>query len=257
MPIQDDAVNDYLRALESAEDEFLKDVKQMEEDGFSTAEILAFLAALNMSTYFIEDLRMAAGVSTAVLTTTNLLDDMQFFGSITETQLVALSNVQQSTLLKYANYTGETIRQEIMNGIQAGYTESQIKDSFTRSSLVNKARIDDIVADTVTNYEQQVIFTMAEDLPGNTEFHYVGPLDSRTRPLCRDIIAAAPMTRQEIDSRFPGCLTDRGGRNCRHVWSPVSPDVSYKKEAQGQIQTLKDAGKYKKPLTLKQYYDAR
>ena len=257
MPIIDDAVNDYLNALDSAEDEFLNDIQEMQESDFTTAEILAFLAALDVATYFTEDLRMASGVASTVGTTTGILDDLRFFGSATEDQLVALSNVQRSTLLKYSEYLGENYRQDIMTGIRANKSLVEIKSDFVRSSTISKAKIDNIVADTVTNFEQSVIFTMAEDLPSNTKFHYVGPLDSKTRLLCREIIAAAPMTRKEIDTRFPGCITDRGGPNCRHIWPPMSPDRSNKKEAQAQIQKLKDSGKYKKPLTLKEYYGRR
>ena len=173
MPIIDDAVNDYLNALDSAEDEFLNDIQEMQESDFTTAEILAFLAALDVATYFTEDLRMASGVASAVGTTTGILDDLRFFGSATEDQLVALSNVQRSTLLKYSEYLGENYRQDIMTGIRANKSLADIKSDFARSSIISKARIDNIVADTVTNFEQSVIFTMAEDLPDDTLWTYI------------------------------------------------------------------------------------
>ena len=257
MAIIDDAVADYISALNFAEDEFIKDVEEMQKQGFSTTEILAFLAAIDLATYFAQDLRMASAVGSTINATTTILDDLPFFGSITETQLVAFRNLQQSTLIKYTDYLGEIVRQEIVTGVQTGLSGPAIKDRIARSPLLSKSRIDNLVGTTMTNFQQSVIFAMAEELPTDTKYYYDGPLDNKTRNLCIELIANAPMTKQEIESRYPGCLSDRGGFNCRHVWVPVSPDVSYKREAQGQIQRKKDAGKYKKPLTLKQYYENR
>lgn len=80
MAVLDDASSSYLKSLEVAEDEFIQDVKQMEEDGLSGDEILAALAALNVATYFIEDLGMAAAINTQMDFTESLLDDLPFLG---------------------------------------------------------------------------------------------------------------------------------------------------------------------------------
>lgn len=256
MAVIDDAVTSYLQSLGLAEDEFISDVKQMEEDGLSTEEILAALAALNLAAYFIEDLGMAAAINTQVGFTEQLLDDLPFFGTITESQLVALQNVQKASVLKYTEHLGELVRGEIITGTQLRLSEDQIKNRLVRS--INVDRVDNVIATAMTNYQQQVIYTMAADLPENQKYYYEGPLDEKTRPLCREILAFQPFTRQELESTFPGAFTDQGGYNCRHLIIPVSTNKEYKDSraaAQDNIAARKKAGKYKKPETLKQYYE--
>ena len=256
MAVIDDATSSYLKSLEVAEDEFIKDVTEMEDAGLSGEEILAALAALNVATYFIEDLGMAAAINTQMDFTESLLDDLPFFGSVTESQLVALQNVQRSSILKYTEHLGELVRQEVITGTQIGLDADGIKDRLSRS--VNVSRIDNVIETAMTNYQQQVIYAMAGELPEDQKYYYEGPLDKKTRPLCREILARQPFTRQELESRFPGAFTDRGGYNCRHLIIPVSSNEEYKKTrgpAQKEIAALKKSGKYKKPETLKQYYE--
>ena len=256
MAVIDDAISSYLKSLGIAEDEFIQDVKQMEEDGLTGEEILAALAALNVATYFIEDLGMAAAINTQMGFTETLLDDLPFFGSVTEGQLVALQNVQRSSVLKYTEHLGELVRQEVITGTQLGLSADDIKDRLVRSINVN--RVDNVIETAMTNYQQQVIFAMAEELPQDQRYTYSGPLDNKTRPLCREIIAAQPLTRQQIESIFPGSFVDRGGYNCRHLWLPLSSKSEYTEDrarARNDIKNKKRSGKYKKPETLKQYYE--
>ena len=256
MAVIDDAISDYLRSLGVAEDEFIKDVKQMEEDGLSGEEILAAIAALNVATYFIEDLGMATAINTQMGFTESLLDDLPFFGSVTDTQLVALQNIQRSSIIKYTEHLGDLVRQEIVTGTQLGLSADSIKGRLVRS--INVDRVDNVISTAMTNYQQQVIFAMAEDLPENQRYTYSGPLDNKTRPLCREIISAQPMTRQQIESIFPGSFADRGGYNCRHLWLPLSSKSEYTEDrarARNDIKNKKRSGKYKKPETLKQYYE--
>ena len=256
MAVIDDAISSYLKSLGIAEDEFIQDVKQMEEDGLTGEEILAALAALNVATYFIEDLGMSAAINTQMGFTETLLDDLPFFGSVTERQLVALQNVQRSSVLKYTEHLGELVRQEVITGTQLGLSADDIKDRLVRSINVN--RVDNVIETAMTNYQQQVIFAMAEELPQDQRYTYSGPLDNKTRPLCREIIAAQPLTRQQIESIFPGSFVDRGGYNCRHLWLPLSSKSEYTEDrarARNDIKNKKRSGKYKKPETLKQYYE--
>tara|TARA_R100000152_G_C6782117_1_gene218495 strand:+ start:7386 stop:8162 length:777 start_codon:yes stop_codon:yes gene_type:complete len=256
MAVIDDAISSYLKSLGIAEDEFIQDVTEMENAGLSREEILAALAALNVATYFIEDLGMAAAINTQMGFTETLLDDLPFFGSVTERQLVALQNVQRSSVLKYTEHLGELVRQEVITGTQLGLSADDIKDRLVRSINVN--RVDNVIETAMTNYQQQVIFAMAEELPQDQRYTYSGPLDNKTRPLCREIIAAQPLTRQQIESIFPGSFVDRGGYNCRHLWLPLSSKSEYTEDrarARNDIKNKKRSGKYKKPETLKQYYE--
>ena len=169
---------------------------------------------------------------------------------------MALQNIQKSSIIKYTEHLGDLVRQEIVTGTQLGLSADSIKGRLVRS--INVDRVDNVISTAMTNYQQQVIFAMAEDLPENQRYTYSGPLDNKTRPLCREIISAQPMTRQQIESIFPGSFADRGGYNCRHLWLPLSSKSEYTEDrarARNDIKNKKRSGKYKKPETLKQYYE--
>ena len=191
---------------------------------------------------------MSAAINAQMDFTEKLLDNLPFFGSITEAELVALQNVQRSTILKYTEHVGELVRQEIITGRQLKLSVDAIKDRLERS--INIDRIDNIIGTTMTNYQQQVIYTMTSDVGPNQLWYYQGPLDKKTRSLCRAIIAMQPFTRDQLESAFPGTFTDRGGYNCRHLVIPVSSDSVYSKDQQRADQSItakKNAGKYKQP----------
>ena len=252
----DQAVEAYELQIEQVTEQFVQDIQELEDDGLSTEEILAIVAAIDFATYFIEDLGMAAAINTQMGFTESLLDDLPFFGSVTEGQLVALQNVQRASIIKYTEHLGDLVRQEVVTGTQLGLSADDIKDRLVRS--INVDRVDNVISTAMTNYQQQVIFAMAEDLPENQRYTYSGPLDNKTRPLCREIISAQPMTRQQIESIFPGSFADRGGYNCRHLWLPLSSKSEYTEDrarARNDIKNKKRSGKYKKPETLKQYYE--
>nr|BAR34993.1 hypothetical protein [uncultured Mediterranean phage uvMED] len=255
----EDAIAAYQASLDQVQEEFVNDVKAMEEEGLSTTEILGILAAIDITTYIIEDLGASTGIGAYMAATSNILDDLPFFGSVTEAQLVALEATQRSTIVQYTANLGQTMRNEILLGTSTGMSGDAIKARIARNVSLNPSRIDAVLGTTLANYQQAVIFSMAEDMPGDTKFWYVGPLDSKTRPLCRELLGASPMTKQDYESQYPGVLQDRGGVNCRHSIQPVSSNktlVGTRNKARNEIKDLKSSGKYKKPKTLKQYYES-
>lgn len=58
---------------------------------------------------------------------------------------------------------------------------------------------------------------------GIDKFQYIGPLDDRTRDVCREVLQdprnQTGFTRSEIDS-LPVDMVGGGGWNCRHDWLP-------------------------------------
>ena len=221
MAVIDDAISDYLRSLGVAEDEFIKDVKQMEEDGLSGEEILAAIAALNVATYFIEDLGMATAINTQMGFTESLLDDLPFFGRISEEQLVALQNVQRSGIIGVTNNIGESIRMSIAQGVSNNLGRTGIEDLIRRNLGRDMPRIDTVITSSLGVYQQSVIGAMAQDMPVDTLWQYFGPRDNKNRPLCREYLDKQPLTKEEIETIDANGYYDRGGYNCRHLWLPV------------------------------------
>ena len=62
--IIDQAVKDFLDSLGQAQEEFISDIKELEDQGLSLEEIMIALGALSIADYFLEDLGMQVAVNT-------------------------------------------------------------------------------------------------------------------------------------------------------------------------------------------------
>ncbi len=240
-------MDEYISAFESAQDAFIAEIESLEEDGLSAEEILAIIASVNMAVYLLEDLGMSSAVGLVDADILRILDTLPSFGTITETQLQAFKNIANNSVLSYTQSLGDDLRRIMSQGIVNGSSKDEIRDIMRRVS--KDRRIDVVINESLRAFEQSVIAEMARDLPVNTLFSYVGPLDEKTRPLCRHILARSPLTRNQIDSIFPGAFLDRGGYNCRHLWLPNEPV----NRVQRRVAKESIAGQ-SRPQTLKEYY---
>ena len=195
MAILDDVIKSYDEQLEQSSREFVNDVEELEKEGLSGTEILLFIAALDVATYFTQDLGMSAGINSYMGATTSLLDDLPFFGRISEEQLLALQNVQRSGIIGVTNNIGESIRMSIAQGVSNNLGRSGIEDLIRRN--------------------------LGRDMPSDTLWQYSGPRDNKNRSLCREYLDKQPLTKEEIETIDANGYYDRGGYNCRHLWLPV------------------------------------
>lgn len=221
MAILDEVIKSYDDELERASREFVDDVENLKEEGLSASELLLFLAALDVATYFTQDLNMNVAVNSYMNATTSLLDDLPFFGSIQEEQLLALRNIQQSNILGVTSQVGESLRMSISQGVSNNLNRGQIEDLMRRNLGRDLPKIDTIITSSMGVYQQSVIGAMAQDLPGNTLWQYDGPRDNKNRPLCREYLSKQPLTQEQITSIDANGYYDRGGYNCRHLWLPM------------------------------------
>jgi len=220
MPPIDDAIDAFERSLEQAEQEFLKDVGELEEDGLSATEILAFIAAIDIAAYFIEDLGMSTGINAYMVATEDILTALPFFGATTETQLVALQNIQRTMINNLTRNVASSVQTSIAQGIVNGLDRNEIADLM--SITVKGNRADSVIVTMLSTYEQSVIASMTIDLPANTKWEYVGPRDEKNRPVCRQYLDAGYLTKKQIRDIKSDGFEFRGGWRCRHQWYPVT-----------------------------------
>ncbi len=221
MAALDDAIDAYTQSIETASDEFVKDVNQLEDEGLTIEEILLFIAAIDIATYFVEDLGVSTGISAYMVATERLLDDLPFFGATSEAKLLALQNVQRSSIVKLSGTIGESVRMSITQGIANKLNKNDISALIKRNLGRDVPRIDTIITSTLGTYQQSVIATMSEDLPESTLYEYFGPRDKKNRPICRYFLLESPLSKREIETAQKGAFLDRGGFNCRHLWKPL------------------------------------
>lgn len=147
--------------------------------------------------------------------------------AISETALqFALTNAKSFVGEKFIEGTSSTIRQNIISGITGNKAPSQVVADMRKAGF-DTHHLKTQVETGFAQYSNSVKNMMADKLPDNTKFVYIGANDDRTRDECLKRIADSPATKEFIINEY-GSL-DNAGWNCRHSWEEQMSDV----EAQG------------------------
>jgi hypothetical protein len=217
----DQAVESYEQSIEDSIDAFVSDVQELEEEGYTVTEILAFIAAIDVSTYFIEELGIATGQNAYMVATETILADLPFFGVATEQQLLALQNIQRFNIEGLTRNITANMQSSMAQGIVSKMNRDEMA-ALMRSNIQSTVpRIENIIGTQLSNYRRAVIMQMASDLPENAQYEYIGPKDEKNRPVCRTFLRRTPMTTEEIQSVKSDALETAGGVNCRHYFLPI------------------------------------
>jgi len=218
----DQSINSYESGIESAIAEFQQDIEELEEEGLSTAEILGIIAAIDFTSYFVEELRFSTSINTFMATTEDILRDLPFFGSTSEVQLLALQNLQRQGIVGVTRSVANTMQNAMISGISGGLKGEQLKNVIRASIKTNIPRVENVIGTLLGDYRRSIVATMATDLPEDTLYDYVGPDDEKNRKVCRTFLSNDPFTREEIRAIKEDGFEHGGGVRCRHYWYPVN-----------------------------------
>ena len=116
---------------------------------------------------------------------------------------------------------GPEMFNKITDGIASGRSPSSLIAEFVEQGF-NKQKVSTLVNSTFSNYRNAMNTMMAQKLPANAQWVYVGPYDSRTRESCVEKIEFGTKTYKQILSTFGGM--QNGVYNCRHAWEQLGPD---------------------------------
>jgi len=247
---------EFARAVQKAQAQMVEDLLDI-KDSLTREEFISLISTLDVDDYIFNEIGLQKDLDKYLASYQNVLSGMEFVGEVTEETLLALVRLDQATFIKQISSMGEQIIDEAVKGILGGKTEREIAQSM----LGNVLRPDqaETLANTALNtFERNVTAEMAVNDPADATYVYQGPIDARTRDICLDMMSAGSLTRDEVDSQYPGAFSDGGGFNCRHRWAretSVSKKLTDPKEAKGFID--KKGGFKRTPLTPQQQLEQR
>ena len=150
---------------------------------------------------------------------------------------VQFANINPNTLTSFialneqvfdnaiVNNIASHIRNEVVKGIQAGLTPDMILQNVTSSSISSR-QMQTLVNTTLNSYSRTVTSAMMDIAPKDTLYHYIGPVDDKTRDKCLQMASAGRITKKEILSFGSEVLVEGGGFNCRHKWEVAGTQTS-------------------------------
>ena len=246
----------FAQALQKAQAQMVEDILDLQRT-LTRSEFISLISTLDVDDYIFNKVGLQKDLNKYISSYQGVLSGMEFTGAVTEETLLALVRLDEATFRKQISSMGEQVIDEAVKGIIGGKTEREIAQSM----LGNVLRPDqaETLANTALNtFERNVTAEMAVNDPPNATYVYQGPIDQKTRDICLKMMSSGSLTRDEIDSQYPGAFVDGGGFNCRHRWAKetsVSKKLTDPKEAKDFIDNK--GGFRRTPLTPQQQLEQR
>ena len=218
----DQAIEEYEASIDYAVDQFINDTKELEDEGLSVSEILLIIAAVDFTSYFIEELRFSTALNASMVATEDILASLRFFGSTTEQQLLALQNIQKFNIEGLTRQVTSSMQSSMAQGIATKMDKDNLATLMRANIKTQIPRVENVIGTQLSNFQRSVVLQMAVDLPQNTLWEYIGPDDDRNRDVCRTFLSTDPLTEEQIRAIKPDALETAGGINCRHYWYPLN-----------------------------------
>ena len=253
------ASQDFARAIQRVQTELVSQIFDLRNQGLTRSEIVLVLQTLDMEDLIMDRLGLSSDLDNLMLEYQAVLGSMEMTGAVTDEVLTALLRMDNSTFMKQIGLMGDQIRNEAARGIIAGASEADIAQSILKGAggVLRPDQAETLANTALNTFERNVTVEMASDDPANTRYIYQGPVDDRTRDICIDMMSAGALTRDEVDSTFPGAFGDGGGFNCRHRWAretSSSEKLSDQKGAEKLKSKKQDQGKWRTPQTPQQQF---
>ena len=256
---KDKASQDFARAIQRVQTELVSQIFDLRNQGLTRSEIVLVLQTLDMEDLIMDRLGLSSDLDNLMLEYQAVLGSMEMTGAVTDEVLTALLRMDNSTFMKQIGLMGDQVRNEAARGIIAGASEADITQSILRGAggVLRPDQAETLANTALNTFERNVTVEMASNDPKDTRYIYQGPVDDRTRDICIDMMSAGALTRDEVDSTFPGAFGDGGGFNCRHRWAretSSSEKLSDQKGAEKLKSKKQDQGKWRTPQTPQQQF---
>lgn len=217
----DQVIEEYESSIDYAIDQFINDTKELEDEGLSVSEILLIIAAVDFTSYFVEELRFSTALNASMVATEDILASLRFFGSTTEQQLLALQNIQKFNIEGLTRQVTSSMQSSMAQGIATKMDKDNLATLMRANIKTQIPRVENVIGTQLSNFQRSVVLQMSVDLPQNTLWEYIGPDDDKNRPVCKQFLSTDPLTEEQIRAVKPDALETAGGINCRHFWYPL------------------------------------
>jgi hypothetical protein len=223
-----DPVNTFMTQIKNVEQRLLDDLRRVaqELDKFSDTELIQIARELD----FFQEL-LDKGYSNAVNGLMKAYESdlskineeatrrgVKQVAGASVAQLQLLQDLEVESLLGKASAYANDLKDGLFKGIISGERPSAIVNRLAETINLETRQLNVAVADGIRQFDDLARQKVYEDI--NVNWTYVGPLDERTRDICRKTFDNEPSQGYtEAEVRASGTpFGVRGGFNCRHSW---------------------------------------
>ena len=183
--------------------------------GKTAAQSLEILSGINLDKAY--ELKLAKAFSGYDAGVVEFLRNTYTTTSLSEETIRSLLNMTKNNIsANVTKHLSSVTMQNIIDGIATNKTVGE-----TLLTITDQMPNPKLVVNTAYNQFSNSLTTMlADELPENTKWIYIGANDSKTRDRCRTKIGVGALTRKQILNKF-GDMNNELYR-CRHKWEQMS-----------------------------------
>ncbi len=255
------ASQNYANAIGISIDQLIDHVLDLYKKGYDKESVVSILSQVDLEQVVYKGAMVSAAVEELMGAYPAVLKSMEMTGSMTGEFLAAMERAERSSIIAYSNGIIQETRRRLMGHVLKGSSRERMAYDLYQSGVYSQREVIAHINTTLSNYSRAVVVKMSESDPRDRKYHYLGPLDEKTRPICLEMLAAGEVELGDIDNLFPGSLSDGGGWSCRHRWTPVtefSKPEQKEDQAWNRMSELKRRKKWPSRVeTLQQYQERR
>ena len=182
--------------------------------GKSASESLEILSGINLDKAY--ELKLAKAFTAYEAGVVEILRNTYTTTTLPESSIRALLNNTKKTVMDNMKVVSSTTMTGIIDGIATNKSVEQTLETI-KGQIPNT----EVVVNTAYNQFNITLTTMlADELPANTKWIYIGANDSKTRQQCKNKIGAGALTKKQILNQFGDMNNEIW--NCRHKWEQMS-----------------------------------
>lgn len=154
--------------------------------------------------------RVVAGLSKSIL------------GKIPHGTIEMLKELDTQFWFEHVGDIGDEVKRTLIHASIGGVTEGQLQAQlFNATKELSKAQINTLTNTSLRTMSRATFAAGANELPDTAGFIFDGPIDSKNRDTCAEVLAnpqnQTGFTIAEING-LPVDFVGGGGFNCRHSW---------------------------------------
>tara|TARA_A100001201_G_scaffold80336_1_gene71752 strand:+ start:7101 stop:7907 length:807 start_codon:yes stop_codon:yes gene_type:complete len=253
------ASQNFANALGISIDQLIDHVLDLKKKGYGPDEIIEILSKVNIENVVFKTAALSAAVDELFSAYPQVLKNMEMTGKVTGSFLSSLELAEKTSIIAYSRGALQEARRRLMYHVLQGSSRERMAYDLYRTGVYSNREVVAHINTTISNYSRAVTLKMSQSDDADRKYHYLGPLDEKTRPICLEMMAAGEVSLGEIDSLYPGSLSDGGGWNCRHRWSPVTsvskPEQKAEKAANRKAAMVRKKKWPSRVETLREYQE--
>ena len=140
-------------------------------------------------------------------------------GAVSAAVMDGLVAYEMEAYIGQIGATAAQLQKLVVQSAIAGMSEANFSAAVLQTGL-QPYQANALANESLRKYQRVVKDQIAQSEPPDKLYIYEGPNDDKTDDYCLDMLAAGPLTYEQIESQFPGTFTAGGHYNCRHSWEP-------------------------------------